>query len=70
MIWDFIHSNHCPIRKWNSHPLLGTNKKKVSFDTIVNVVLIPHLKEYKYCGLDLWYNKNDYLRFRQQYYSY
>ena len=42
------------------------NKKKVKFNSIVNAVLIPSVKEYKSFQLnkDLWWEKEDYINFR------
>lgn len=73
MIWKFVHSNNYPMTIWNYPPLFKPNettRKKVSFDQMVRVILIPHLNDYKYLGLDLWYNENDFLRFRRQSYSF
>lgn len=42
------------------------NKKTVKFNSIVNTVLIPSVKEYKIYHLtsDLWWKKEDYINFR------
>jgi hypothetical protein len=73
MIWNFVHSYNSSMIRSNYNPLSkpnNTTRKKVSFDQMVRVILIPHLNEYKYFGLDLWYNENDFLRFRRQSYSF
>ena len=43
-------------------------KKQVRFDQMVRVILIPRTKEYNFIRELLWYDVEDYIRFRQELY--
>ena len=46
MIWNFVHSYNSSMIRSNYNPLSkpnNTTRKKVSFDQMVRVILIPHL---------------------------
>lgn len=68
---NYRYSNHYPIiKRDNVHPLFNYNKtltlcKKVRFNTIASVILIPSRNEYKFFGLinELWYTEKDYIFF-------
>ena len=48
--------------------ILEKNKKQVRFDQMVRVILIPCAKEYNFIRELLWYDVEDYVRFRQELY--
>lgn len=41
--------------------------RRVSFDNMAQVILIPCLSEYKSFEKELWYNDSDYERFKSEY---
>ena len=49
---DFIENMHRP-----------KTRKKIKFDNVVNVVLIPSAKEMESIKNDLWWSKTDYISF-------
>lgn len=57
------------VLKCNTSTKIKEKKKGVEFADIVKVVLIPIIKDYKDAKLDndIWYSKDDYFLFQQQY---
>lgn len=61
-MWIFPH-----FLNTNTVPEIKTRKKRVSFSRIAQIVLIPCRKEYANMFSDLWYNLDDFTRFRWEY---